>query len=258
MTDKDHMRDRIEEAKHDYVEFGGWQALKSGEWLHALIRRSFKSYWERATAEYFLEKYPNCDADTIAKKLIGIAAKNASLLGGITAAAISTDEIVGFLTAGGAGIGLPANVAIAAASVSAEAVLLVRFQLQLIAHLGKLYGAPLDPDDPEDILTILAFALGGSAAEAAGKAGMKIGGRAAGLAAKNIFANDTLALVKRIAAKVGIKILQRSIVKYTVPVASVGIGASWNYIATKAVGRIATRHFQQRIADIKSGLRNPP
>jgi uncharacterized protein (DUF697 family) len=124
--------------------------------------------------------------------------------------------------------------------------MLMRIQLELVANLGKLYDAPLDPNDPEDILTILAYALGGAASEAAGKAGMHIGGRAAGLAAKTIFAKDVLALLKKISAKVGVKILQRTIVKYTVPIASIGIGTAWNYVSTKAVGRTAIKHFKLR------------
>jgi len=118
----------------------------------------------------------------------------------------------------------------------------------LVANLGKLYGVRLDPDDPEDILTILAFALGGSAAGAAGEAGMKMGAKVAGMGAKQFFAKDVLATVKRVASKIGINILQRSIVKYTVPIASIGIGSSWNYLATRNVGRFAVRHFKQRAA----------
>ena len=94
----------------------------------------------------------------------------------------------------------------------------------------------------------MAFALGGTAADAAGKAGMKIGGKAAGLGAKKIFAKDVLATPKKIAAKVGVKILQRSIVKYTVPVVSMGIGSGWNYAAIRSVGRIAITHFKQKAA----------
>jgi uncharacterized protein (DUF697 family) len=240
----------LEAAKRDYDELGGWKAFKSGEWLWLLIHRSFNTYWEQATAEYFHAKYPKLVVDQIAKRLTVVAAKNASILGGITGATISTDEIVAVLTGGGGGVGLPANIGIAVASVSVEAILLVRIQLQLVANLGKLYGAPLDPDDPEDILTILAFALGGSAADAAGKAGMNIGGKAAGLAAKSIFQKDVLAFVKRIASKVGVKLLQRSIVKYTMPIASIGIGTGWNYLATRTVGRIAIKHFKQRISDL--------
>jgi len=246
--EKSLIRKWLEEALKNYSELGGWKTFKSGEWLWAIIDKSFKNYWERATAAYFYTKYPNLDVDQIAKKLIAVAAKNASILGGITGGTASTNEIVGLFTGFEGGMGLPANLAIAGASFCAEAILLVRLQLQLVANLGKLYRVPLDPDDPEDILTILAFALGGAAADAAGKAGMKIGGKAAGLGAKRIFARDVLATLKNIASKVGIKILQRSIVKYTVPVVSIGIGSSWNYFATRNVGRIAIRHFTQRAA----------
>ena len=68
---------------------------------------------------------------------------------------------------GGGALALPANVAIAFTAISSEAILLTRFQLQLIANLGKLYNVPLDPDDPEDILTILTYAVGGGLSEAA-------------------------------------------------------------------------------------------
>src|SRR5262249_52254410 len=145
-TNKKSTNRRIEEAKHDYAELGGWQALKSGEWLPNLIQRSFNNYWERANAEYFRKKYPNSDTQEITKKLIGVAAKNASLLGGITGAAISADEIAAL---GSAGISLPANLTIGLAAISVEAIGLIRLQLQLIANLAKLYGAPLDPGDPE-------------------------------------------------------------------------------------------------------------
>jgi uncharacterized protein (DUF697 family) len=251
VDDRNAIRRLLETTKREYAELGGWSAFKSGEWLWLLIQRSFRNYWERATVEYFCEKYGTTDPDKVAGKLITVAAKNAAILGVLTGAAVSTDEIVAILTAAEGGIGLPANLAIAAVALSAEAILLVRFQLQLVANLGKLYRVPLDPDDPEDILTILAFALGGSAADMAGKAGAKIGGKLGGRAAKVVFSRDLLAFFERLAAKVGVKILQRTIVKYVVPIVSIGIGTGWNYIATRAVGRIAVKHFKQRLADLQ-------
>jgi len=249
---KDAIRKWLEEAKREYDVLGGWKAFKSGEWLWLLIQKSFKNYWERATVEYFRAKYGTADAENIAEKLIAVAAKNAAILGAITGAAVSIDETVAIVSAGEGGIGLPANIALAVAAFSAEAILLVRFQLQLVANLGKLYGAPLDPDDPEDILTILAFAFGGSVAAAAGTGGMKIGGKITETIIKMVFSKDVLAFLKKIAAKIGVKILQRTIVKYTVPIASIGIGAGWNYRATRAVGRIAIRHFKKRIANVST------
>jgi uncharacterized protein (DUF697 family) len=79
---------------------------------------------------------------------------------------------------------------------------------------------------------------------------MKVGGELAGRTAKAVFKKETLSALKRIAAKVGIKILQRSIVKYTIPIASIGIGTGWNYVSTKAVGRIAIKHFEKRAEEV--------
>lgn len=247
---KDEIKSQLTQAKRDYEEVGGWPSFKSGEWLWQIIQKSFVNYWNNANAEYFESKYGTTDKEKLTRKLIAVGAKNAAILGGLTGAAISTDEIVAIATAGEGGVGLPANIAIAAAGICGEAILLIRFQLQLVANLGKLYDVPLDPDDPEDILTIFAFALGGSAADTAGIFGMKVGGKLAGRAAKAVFKKETLATLKRIAAKVGIKILQRSIVKYTIPVASIGIGTGWNYASTKTVARIAMRHFKQRVDEV--------
>lgn len=211
-----------------------------------LIQKSFKNYWERANVEYFQQKYGKEDKKRISDKLVSVAARNAAVLGAVTGAAMSADEITALMTGGAVGVGLPANIAIGAVAIGSEAILLVRIQLQLVANLGKLYGVPLDPDDPEDILTILAFAAGGEAAEAAGKLGIKVGGRLAGRAVKQVIKKDVLAALKRIAAKVGIKLLQRSIVKYTIPLASIGIGTGWNYTSVKTVTRIAKKHFKDR------------
>jgi hypothetical protein len=244
------LRKLHEAAQHEYADLGGWTAFKSGEWLWLLIQRSFSNYWERATVEHLWMEYGTKDPGKIGAKLIAAAARNAAILGAITGAAVSTDEIVAILTVVEGGIGLPVNLAIAASAISAEAILLVRFQLQLVANLAKVYGAPLHPDDPEDILTILAFAMGGSAAEAAAEAGIKVGRKLTPRAANTIFAKDGLAFLERIGVKLGIKIFQRTIVKYVNPISSVGIGLGWNYLATQTIGKIAIQHFKKRIADL--------
>jgi uncharacterized protein (DUF697 family) len=237
---KDEIKRKLDDAKLDYKEVGGWASLKSGEWLWEIIQKSFANYSEKANVEYFESKYGTEDKEKLANKLIAVAAKNSAILGGVTGAYISIDEIVSFVTGAEFGVGLPVNLAFAAAGLGAEVILLTRVQLQLVANLGRLFGVPLDPDDPEDILTILGFSLGGSVAGAAGEHGMRIGGRLAEAA------------LERFSAKLGIKMFQRSIVKYIVPVASVGIGTGWNYASTRVVGRIAVKHFKLRSNEVGS------
>jgi len=233
-------------AKEEFSELGGWAAMRSGEWLWELIQKSFQNFWERANVDYFFRKYGTHDKKKIRGVLVAVAAKNGAALGAVTGAAVTADEVTALVTAGEGVVGLPTNIAIAATAMGAEAILLLRIELQLLANLGKLYGVSLDADDPEDILTILAFSVGGSAAEAAGKFGMKVGAKVAERAVKGVFRKDLLAALKRIAAKIGVKVLQRSIVRYTVPAVSIGIGAGWNYFSVKAVAKVACRHFEAR------------
>ena len=249
VEEKEALRQRWEDAKKEIIELGGWQGFKSGVWLLRLIQKSFGNYYERANAQYFREKYPRLDTEAIANKLTRVASRNSAILGAVVGAAVSTNEIIALITAAEGGVGLPANVAIAFAAIAGEAVLLVRMQLQLVANLAKLHGAPLDPDDPEDILTIFAFAVGGSVAELAGKAGMKIGGRLTEKAVRRYISKQVLAALKSIGRRLGIKILQRTIIKYAVPLASMGIGSTWNYFATRTVGRLARRHFIARASE---------
>jgi len=248
-TDKESMRRQLEEAKKDIQELGGLDAFKSGKWLLELIKKSFKNYWERANANYFRSKYPSKDTEFIVNRLTEVAARNAGILGALTGVIVSADEIVGFFPGGKRDVGIRANIAIALTAIASEAVVLVQLQLLLVANIGKLYGVRLDPDDPEDILTILAFAVGGAAAEEAGRFGMKVGGNLAANLATRFIREDVLRVIKRIGTKLGIKILQRTILKYVVPLASVLVGSGWNYIATKSVGKIAQKHFIARFND---------
>lgn len=247
LSAKENLRNQLEDAGKTVEELGGLPAFKSGRWLLDLIKKSFKNYWERANADYFRAKYKSKDTDFIVSRLTEVAARNAALVGALTGAVVSTDEIVGFFTGGEGGIGIPANVAIALAAIASESVVLVRIQLQLVANIGKLYGVSLDPNDPEDILTILAFAVGGAAAEEAGRFGMKVGGKLAANLTKKYISKDVLNILKRVGAKLGVKILQRTILKYVVPLASIVVGTGWNYVATKSVGKIAREHFLGRL-----------
>src|SRR5207248_222460 len=123
-------------------------------------------------------------------------------------------------------------------------IVLMKIQLHLVAQIAKISKVPLNPDDPEDLQTILAFALGGAVAEEAGKQTTKAAGFVTKRFVRKKISKQTLATIKKWGAKVGIKILQRSIIKYAVPVASILLGATWNYMATARIGAIATNHFQ--------------
>jgi uncharacterized protein (DUF697 family) len=235
----------IAQARREIGKLGGWGGFKSGEWLPNLVRAAFNAYYENANPEYLRKKYPRASDKKIIGKLTTIAARNAAIVGGITGAAVSVDEILALIaSAPTGGLNLPTQITAAATALACEAVVLIRIQLHLIAQIAKLLEVPLDPDDPEDLHTILGFALGGAVAEEAGKQVAKVAGGATRTFIKKKISKQTLVTIKKWGAKVGIKVLQRSIIKFAVPLASIAIGSTWNYLSTMRIGGIATNHFR--------------
>jgi hypothetical protein len=241
-------RERFDDAVRAFWQLG-WSKFRSGEWLFYLIQRSFKEHWHAASAEAFHLQFPGCDQDRIARKLIARAAKDASAIGAVTGAIVSADEIATLLTAGEALIGLPANIAIAVGSVAAELILFLRIQLRLIAQLARLYGVPLDVEDPGEVLSIIAVAAGGAAARDISDYGIGIGGSAARASVKRLFSDHRVQLLKLISAKAGKHMLRRSLLKNALAVASIGVGAGSNYFAMKSIGRLAMHHFRHHAAN---------
>ncbi len=252
--DKKTIRQRLQQALNEIKELGGWAAFKSGEWLLPLVQNAFRTYYANANADYFRKKYPRASDDEIIAKLTGVAAKNAAILGAVTGASVSANEIASIVTGtASGGLSLPAQATILGLSLASEAVLLARFQLQLIANIAKIVGVPLDPDDPEDVLVVLGFALGGAGAEAVGKFGAKAAGHLTKAAIRRQISGKALEALKAAARRIGVKLLQRSIIKYAVPIASMLIGGGWNYATTKKVGSIATDHFRKAARERDEG-----
>jgi tellurite resistance protein len=79
----------------------------------------------------------------------------------------------------------------------------------------------------------------GAAAREAAKGGTRT------LVKKHVSKN-VLKAIQHFARKLGFTILQRTIIKYTVPVASAVVGSTYNYVATKSMGKIAKTHFKNR------------
>nr|AGU01668.1 hypothetical protein [uncultured bacterium] len=244
---KDSIRRELKEAAKDIVRLGGWQDFRSGDWVFRLIERTFRRKSESAASESIFAKYPGHTHEQIAHKLIGAASKKAALAGAITGAAVSADELVALFTAGEAGVGLPANMAIAAIAICAEVFYTAKIQLEVVAELGNLYEIALDPDEPEDILTILNFALGGAIADLAGNRLMHMGPQFSKAVVGRYYAKkEAFETVKRLARKLSYRLVRRSVANAVVPGVSIFVGAMWNRRTTKIIGRTVVRHFSLR------------
>jgi uncharacterized protein (DUF697 family) len=250
MTDKvaaESVKQQLKEVALEIKNLGGFSGFKSGEWLLELTDKTFRHYSNRAAAEKFALQFPGLTRAEIAEKLIDSASRRAALAGAVTGAAVSADELVGLFTAGEGVIGLPVNVAVAATAICAEVFFTARIQLQLVARLAALYGASLDPDDPEDIFAIMNFAFGGGAAELLSKEVAKTGAQVSQAVLGKFYARkESFEVLKKFAKKLGYKLLRRSVVNGVVPGVSMFMGALWNRRTTKTVGRNALKYFSTR------------
>jgi len=131
-------------------------------------------------------------------------------------------------------------------AIGSEMLYLARIQMRLVLDLSVLYDLQLDADDPEDMMMIFGYALGVAPTELLGK-GIQVAARgAAEHAVKRYVSKGTLKAIQNFGKRIGIRILQKSVLKYTVPVVSAVVGSSYNYVTTKTLGRIAKSHMSNR------------
>ena len=118
--------------------------------------------------------------------------------------------------------------------------------MRLVLDLSVVYDLQLDLDDPEDVLMVFGYALGVAPAEVAGRTLKVAAGAGTKYAVKKYISKGTLKAIQDFARKIGFKILQRTVIKYTVPIASAAVGSSYNYLTTKSLGKIARTHLKNR------------
>lgn len=213
--------------------------FKSGQWFIALLQKVVQSYDRNAKAEYFQQKYPGLTPDEIADILISVTVRYATIAGAVTGAAVTANQIAVLSSVG-------MTAALLFGTIGAEMVYLARIQMRLVLDLSVVYDLQLDPDDPEDILLIFGFALGVAPTELLGK-GLQVAVRGGtNYAVKKYISKGTLRTIQNFAKRIGIRILQRTILKYTIPFVSAAVGSSFNYVSTKSIGGIAKNHLKNR------------
>ena len=237
-TVKAEVSSKLKEAK-EFAKTLNIDEVKSGQWFIALLQKVIQAYDRNANAEYFQKKYPGLPPDDIVDALTSVTVKYAAIAGGITGAAITTNQIAALSSAG-------MTIPIILGAIGTEMIYLAHIQMKLVLDLSVIYDLQLDPDDPEDILMIFGYALGVTPTELLGK-GLQVAARSGTQnAIKKYISKETLKAVQAFAKKIGFKILQRTIIKYAVPIASTAIGSGYNYVTTKSIGKIAKLHLKNR------------
>lgn len=216
-----------------------FEDVKSGEWFIHLLQKVIQSYDRNAKAKYYQKKYPGLPPDEIADILTAVTVKYATIAGAIAGAAATVNQIAAIGSAG-------MTAALFLGSIGAEMLYLAQIQMRLVLDLSVVYDLQLDPEDPEDVMMIFGYALGVTPVDMLGRGLQVAAGAAAKGAVKKYISKGTLEALKGFGRRLGFKILQRTILKYAVPVASAAFGSSYNYVSTKSVGRIAKAHLKNR------------
>lgn len=237
-TVKAEVLSQFEEAK-TFAKSLNFETVKSGEWFIKLLQQVVRAYNHNARAKYFQQKYPGLPPDDIADTLASVAIRYATLTGAVAGAATTANQVTALTTAG-----MTAPLFIGA--IGAEMITLAGIQMRLILDMSVIYDLQLDPEDPEDILMIFGYALGVAPAEMLGKGLQVAAGAGTKVLIQKHLSKGTLQAVQNFARNLGMKLLQRTVIKYAVPLASAAVGSSYNYMTTRSVAHIAKSHFRNR------------
>lgn len=236
--EEDEVASGLEEAKQ-LAKSLSIDDVKSGQWFLLLLQKVVQAYDRNARTEYFQQKYPGRHPDEIADILISVAVRVATITGAVTGAAATANMIATLSSAG-------MTVTLMVGAIGVEMLSVAYIQMRLVLDLSVVYDLYLDPEDPEDILMVFGYALGIAPSEMLGRGLTKVAAGGTRYAVKKYISKGTLKAIQDFARRLGIRILQRTIIKYTVPVASAVVGSSYNYVTTKSVGRIAKSHMKNR------------
>ena len=239
-VDKAEVKSEIDKVKQ-FLSGTTVEDFKSGDWFAKLIGFALSRYSNEVDAEYFRRKYPDLPADAIADARIALAARYASLEGGLTATAYTGAIAATIGSAGGASpLSLPAGALSFVTDLSFTSVL----QLRLAYDLSVIYRVPLNLDDPEDLWKLIRVAFLIKSGEGASKFVTTSIPSVVRPIVKKIFSKGTLTTVKSLPV-VGKYLLQRNLIKFAIPGVTIPLSTAVNHWTTAAAGRYAKTMFRR-------------
>jgi len=249
-SERDHVRDEI--GRLQKLARGlRLDEVQQGTWFSQLLRYSLDSYVDKMDADYFRRKYPGLPPDVVVQTRIDLAARYAGIEGGLSAGAY-TGLVAATLGSGGGAS--PLTLPGAGASFVLDLLYVSQLQLRLAYDIAVLYGVPLDLDDPEDLwkLIRIAFVIKG------GETGRSVVGK--GVPAllrpvlRRLYSPGTLAAARSVPV-VGKYLLQRNVIKFTIPAVGVPLSMAVNRWSTRSAGAYAATVFRREAAIVEAARR---
>ncbi|GAA2669446.1 MULTISPECIES: hypothetical protein [Actinosynnema] len=242
MTELQPGREAVEQERAGLREFVAELSadeIKSGGWFTKLCARALRSYSERATLEFFQQKYRGMPADGVVEQQIDLAKKYAMIEGGLSAGAYTAAVVATLGSLGGASaLTVPAGVA----TFMVDLTFLSQVQLRLAHDIAVVYRVPLDLDDPEDVLKLVRVAFGVKAGETA-RGTMKFVPGVVRQVLRKYYSGSVLATARSLPV-VGRHLLQRNVIKFGVPGVTIPLTVLMNRWTTASSGKHARAVFR--------------
>ena len=236
----------------DFVSGMSGDDVKSGKWFEKLIAFSLKSYTEKVDWKYFQDKYEGVPADAVVDQRIKMAARYASLEGGLSAGAYTAAVVATIGTLGGAS---PLTVPAAATTLLVDVAFLTQLQLRLAYDISVLYGVRLDPTDPDDMWKLIRVAFTIKSGEVVREGALKVVPALMRPVVKKFVSGPDLAAAKGLPF-VGKYLLQRNVIKIAIPAVGVPLAIGLNHWTTVVAGHHARDVFrnQARVVEVAVSL----
>ncbi|AKK08347.1 hypothetical protein [Corynebacterium testudinoris] len=225
--------------------------ITSGDWFVKLLTVSLDAYTKKTDWAYFQEKYHGVPADAIVDQRIKMAAKYASIEGGLSAFAYTGAVAATIGSLGGAS---PAAIPAAVGTVMVDIAYISQLQLRLAYDIAVLYRVPLDMDDPEDLWKLIRVAFTIKGSELAREGAIKFVPALMRPLIKRFYAGPVLNAARGLPF-VGKFLLQRNVIKIGIPLVGIPLAVAMNRWTTFIAGRHARKVFRNEARVIESAER---
>lgn len=216
------------------------EQIKNGEWFAKLLTVSVAGYTKKVDWAYFQQKYPGVPRDAVVDQRIKLAARYASIEGGLSATAY-TGVIVA--TLGSAGGASPVTVPAAVVTLMVDVAYITQLQLRLTYDIAVLYGITIDMDDPEDLWKLIRVAFTIKGGEALREGVVKAVPVLVRPLLKRFYSGPVLAAARGLPV-VGKFLLQRTVIKIGIPLVGIPLAVVVNRWTTVVTGRHARAVFR--------------
>lgn len=217
---------------------------EAASWIQRFIYHETEQRAQTRAAAYWDALFPGLTPEERARRRIDRMLTRATIAGVAAAAGATGAELLSLTTDG---VGSVAAVPLGLASVGAEMVYTTALQIDLAFDLASIYGVPFARDDVGEISTLLALSLGVELVREPTRHD------------KPARADETkpwriIRQMRRddFAKQVAREIIQQSVLRNIIPVASVLVSAVWNQVMLRRYARHVHTTMRQRRAIVRA------